>query len=746
MGSNSVFGHLTINSTTLLFSLPFSAKFTLETGSRKADAKDQIMDTNESPKLKALSEISSIDIALDFNEILRKILKITCEAMSAHSGTIMLVDESNEELRMVASHGLPDDYIERVYDAARKANMPISSSASGTALTTRKYCSVPNVFKEPKNRPWIHLARELGFSAQIFTPMKRGQKVIGLLNVYMTDPHQFMDEEINFVTIAASQASSVVQNARICNRLRENVLELNKYKEHLEERINETHKKLYNSERYLRAIIESSLDGIAVVDEQGRFEFGNDSLFDIIGWPEEEIIGQSFQKIVPEDMIDFMQERWRDVQNGIEIPYQTKILTKDGEIKYLYLSPAKAEIDGKIKFIGISKDISENKKLELNLKESEFRYRDLFENADDPMYTIDIEGYFKEINNAGLDILGGSEAEIIGSHISKWLSPESFAAAQVLLTKQISGESWNHPIILEVICKNGEHKWGEVRTRVISKGGRVTAIHGIARDITEKRNMEQKLREYNEKLKKSYESLKEAERIKTEFISNITHELFTPLTSIKGFAELLYDGTVGDINDQQKKSLEAILRNSDRLIRLIKELLDTSYLEKNKLGLQFGLVSMSEIISRCILDIRPRAKDKEISIILDMQPLPKVWGDEEKLTQLIMNLLTNAIKFTPQKGKVRISTFDDTKGVNISVADTGVGIPSDKLNQIFDRFYQVDGSNSRKYGGVGLGLSICRSIIEKHFGSIWAESNSSGSTFHVTLPKLSESKKEQPEG
>jgi two-component system, sporulation sensor kinase E len=703
------------------------------------------MDTNESSKLKALSDIAAIDIALDFNEILQNILKITFEAMNAHSGTVMLVDESNDELRMVASYGLPNDYIERVYDAAREANVPISSSPSGMALATGKYYLVANIFREPKNKPWIHLAKEFGFSAQIFVPMKRGDKIIGLLNVYMEEPHQFTQEEINFVTIAASQASSLVQNARMCSLLKNNVLELDKYRKQLEEKIKEAHRKLYDSEKYLRTIIESSLDGVAVVDEEGRFEFGNDSLFNILGWPKEEIIGQSFHKIIPEDMIDFMQERWRDVQNGIEIPYQTKIITKEGEIKYLYLSPAKTEIDGKIKFIGISKDISENKKLELNLKESEARYRDLFENANDPMYTIDTEGYFKEINNAVLDILGGTEDDVIGSNISKWLTPESFMAAQELLIKQISGEPWNHSIILEVICKNGEHKWGEVRTRVIKMGGRVTAIHGIARDITEKRKMEQKLREYNEKLQKSYESLKEADRIKTEFISNITHELFTPLTSIKGFAELLHDGTVGDVNDQQKKSLEAILRNSDRLIRLIKELLDTSYLEKNKLGLQFGLVSISEIISRCILDIRPQAKDKEISIILDMQPLPKVWGDEEKLTQVIMNLLTNAIKFTPQKGKIEISAFDNTKGINICVADTGIGIPPDRLNQIFDRFYQVDGSNSRKYGGVGLGLSICRSIIEKHFGSIRAESNSNGSTFRVTLPKLSQSKKKELE-
>jgi len=213
------------------------------------------------------------------------------------------------------------------------------------------------------------------------------------------------------------------------------------------------------------------------------------------------------------------------------------------------------------------------------------------------------------------------------------------------------------------------------------------------------------------------------------------------LTAIKGFTELIYDGTEGEVNPEQKKSLKAILRNSDRLTKLIKELLDTAHIEKNKLGLQFGLISLSDILSRSVQDIRVQAGEKEIKIVQDIQPLPKIWGDEERLTQVMINLLVNAVKFTPQKGTITITASDGKKEIKISVSDTGIGIPEHKLTRIFDRFYQVDGSNSRKYGGVGLGLSMCKSIIEKHYGSIWAESRGSGSTFHVVLPKLVQGKK-----
>ncbi len=688
-------------------------------------------------KLKALSDIASIDITLEFKEILQNILKIVCETINAYSGTIMLVDEDTDELRMAASYGLGQDYPERVHEAAREAGVPLTYSPSGCVLKTGKYYIVPNVFEEPRGKPWLHLTKELGFSSIIFTPMKRGSKVIGLLNVYMAQVHQFSEDEIDFVTIAASQAASVVQNARMCSRLKNNILELEQYEVRLEEKIKEAHKKLYHSENYLRTVIESSLDGIGVMDEVGRFEFGNDAFFNITGWQKEELIGQFFMKVFPEDTQEFVKERWEELQKGIEVPCEITVKTRNGEIKYIYTSCSQAEIDGRKKYVGIIKDITEKKRLEQELVESEVKYRDLFEKADDPMYTLDTGGYFQAINNAGLEALRCTKEDVIGSHISRWLTPESLRVSMELLQKQISGENQlEQPPTLEIICKNGDHRLAEIRTRIIREGDRITGVHGIARDVTEKRRLEQKIREYHETLKKSCEDLIEADRIKTEFISNITHELLTPLTSIRGFTELLYDETTGKINDEQKKSLQIILRNSDRLIHLIKDLLDVSHLEKNKFGMRFGLISIGDVISKCTQDIQPQAKYKEITIIQDISMLPRIWGDEGRLTQVITNLLANAIKFTPQKGTITVTAKENQNEVKISITDTGIGIPHDQLSRIFERFYQIDGSNSRKYGGAGLGLSICKSIVESHYGSIWAESNGNGSTFHIVLPKL----------
>ncbi len=563
---------------------------------------------DEKSKLKSLCEISSIDITLDFKDILQNILKITCKTMNAHSGTMMLVDEKTGELRMVASYGLPSDYIDRVYEAAEAAGVPLTSSPSGTVLKTGKYYLVPNIFEEPKDRPWYHLARELGFSSQIFTPMKRGLKVIGLLNVYWEKPRQFKEEEINFVTIAASQASSVVQNARLCSRLRNNIRELDQYKRFLEDKIKESHKKLYDSERYLRTIIDSSPDGIAILDEKGRCEFGNDSAFRILGWPREEIIGEHFMKVIPDDTKDFMLKKWEEVQNGIEKPYETKIITKSGEVRYLYVSYAMTEMDGNRKYVVIFSD------------------------------------------------------------------------------------------------------------------------------ITEKKKMEQKLKESHKKLEEMYEELRQADALKMEFITNITHELFTPLTSIKGFAELIHSEDMGMLNKEQKKGLETILRNCDRLISLIKNLLDIEHLEKNKLKLNFKPVSLNDVILKSIQDLEPLAKKKYITVIKDIPPLSVIHGDEERLTQAITNILSNAIKYTQERGKITIKAKEEKDDIKISIADTGIGIPKDKLERIFDRFYKVEGVANA--GGTGIGLSICKGIIEGHKGLVWAESKGNGSVFHIVLPKL----------
>ncbi|VVB95944.1 Methyl sulfide methyltransferase-associated sensor [uncultured archaeon] len=283
--------------------------------------------------------------------------------------------------------------------------------------------------------------------------------------------------------------------------------------------LKEADEKLNNSEKYSGIKIESSFNGIAITDKQGNFEYVNDFFLKIIDWPEKEIIGQSFMKIFPEAAQEFIQECWKEFQKGIEIPYLTMIRSKSGEIRYIHVSHSKAEIGGKKHYVSIIKDIPgkkklegfpENKKLELALKESEDMYRDIFENAIDAMYINDIDGYILNVNKAGLRGLGCSAEDIIGTHASRWFTPESTRLTMGTVRKKILGKLIEDPMIRQVITKGGEKRWVEIRSRVIKKGDSILGYHGIARDVTEKTELEQKLKESEAKYRELFENAQDA--------------------------------------------------------------------------------------------------------------------------------------------------------------------------------------------------------------------------------------------
>jgi PAS domain S-box-containing protein len=465
------------------------------------------MDKNESLKLKALSDIASIDLTLEFGDILNQILKITCETMNTHSGTIMLVNEVTKQLEMASSYGLPYDYIERVYELAKKLDMPIATSPSGIVFETGKNYLVPNIFEEPRDKPWVELAKELGFSSQIFTPMKKGSKVIGLLNVYNSQVHDFTDEEIDFANIAASQASSVVQNSRVCSRLRKNILELKDYEQHLQEKIKEAHNKLFESEAKFRELFDNANDCIYTIDLDGQFLSANNTVAKAFKCSLiEEVLESNISKWMTPESLEkakqFIQEIFteKDYYNKSVI---IEIIRKDG--KHVWFEnkarPLKDENNNIFGLHGIGRDITEKIRLELELKKSEKTFRDLFENAQYAMYVIDPDGNFLKMNQVGLQIIGYTREEVTGSNISNIVTPESLKIVQELKQKRLRGEIMYQTEVLEILCKNGEHRWIEINNREIKKGDQTIEIHGIARDITENIKLKKELKKSNKQKK-----------------------------------------------------------------------------------------------------------------------------------------------------------------------------------------------------------------------------------------------------
>jgi PAS domain S-box-containing protein len=224
------------------------------------------------------------------------------------------------------------------------------------------------------------------------------------------------------------------------------------------------------------------------------------------------------------------------------------------------------------------------------------------------------------------------------------------------------------------------------------------------------------------------------DRLKDEFISTVSHELRTPLTSIRGALGLLSSGILGTVNDKAASLLRIAVTNSDRLVRLINDILDLERIQSGREPLTFRSVQLEEIVQQAIEGMAPVAEAAGVQLLHDTTRV-EIAADPDRLLQVLTNLLSNAVKFSPPNSPISIMLRPGVTGVTLSVIDQGRGIPADKLEAIFGRFQQVDASDSRQKGGSGLGLAICRTIVMQHSGRIWAERNSvRGSTFRVFLP------------
>ena len=226
------------------------------------------------------------------------------------------------------------------------------------------------------------------------------------------------------------------------------------------------------------------------------------------------------------------------------------------------------------------------------------------------------------------------------------------------------------------------------------------------------------------------------EAIKKDFVANVSHELRTPLASIKGYSETLLDERLSE-SDNSKEFLRIIDKHATRMSRLIDDLLILSRLESQQISVECAPLDVEELISFSVSGFSKQARDKGIELTSEVEEgLTSVLGDRDRLEQVMVNLLDNAIKYTPAGGSVKVSAYAETGSIRIDVADTGIGIPPKDIPRIFERFYRVDKARSRELGGTGLGLAIVKHIIQGHGTRVWVESDSGkGSRFSFTLDK-----------
>jgi PAS domain S-box-containing protein len=357
----------------------------------------------------------------------------------------------------------------------------------------------------------------------------------------------------------------------------------------------------------------------------------------------------------------------------------------------------------------------------------------LVENAGDVIVSTDMADRILTWNRGAELIMGYSKDELIGEHLSILLPPERVHELEEMRAKvQISGA-------LRDIEVRSKRKDGVMIYLSLSVSpirdlqGTIVGFLRVAKDITEKKRYERRL--------------KELDKMKSDFVSNVSHELRTPLTSIKGSVDNMLDGLTGALNEKQIRYLSRIKSNTDRLSRLINDLLDLSRIESGRVEVRPTTFSVTVLAAEVAEQLKHLATEKLIRIEVPSADLgTTVWADRDKVIQILINLIGNAVKFTPHDGKVTVALEkNDDDFVQIAVSDTGPGILSEETSKIFSKFYQVANVANQKPKGSGLGLAISKALVEMHGGKIWVESEvGRGSTFYFTLPAQQPFKLEIP--
>ncbi len=376
------------------------------------------------------------------------------------------------------------------------------------------------------------------------------------------------------------------------------------------------------------------------------------------------------------------------------------------------------------------------KRILTELRDSEQRLKHLFENTKEVIYIITSAGRIKILNKAGIELFAPRGSEDLND-IDIMQTWKARIGRQEFL-ERIERDGFIKDLEMKYLCRDGKvHTFIESAVAMRDEEGKTVEYQGIMTDITTLNEAQEEMREKNAELERANTELRELDRLKGNFISTISHELRTPLTSIKASVDMLLKGMLGDLDEKKQGVLSICRRNSDRLMMLVNDLLEIQNLESGRNRLELRPLNFDDLIPKVVERALKTCEKKDIRLLTRISPDKNgriILGDPAKISHALFNLISNAIKFS-DKGTIQIELEYRDSEVQLSVSDEGVGIPDEMKEKIFDRFTQVDNGMTRERGGTGLGLALARTIVEKHGGRIWVESQQGkGSRFTFSLP------------
>ena len=576
-------------------------------------------------------------------------------------------------------------------------HISITTAASGRVVRMGQPILLEDVSADPD-----YVAAIEGIISGLYVPLFNQGQVVGVLLIE-SNHYRLTPADLTFMTTLSDHISMAIYRAQLYSRVNEN-------------------------EKRLTALLENSLDSIALLNLEGKYLYQNPAVLHILGYAPEEMVGtNSFDYLHPEDISKSIELFQAVLQNPAAIVRtEIRYRHKDGTYHWVDAIGSNAlDVPGVEAIVVNYRDISERKTSEVALRQSEEQFRLLFENAPIGMALVSPGGRFVRINQAFCDAVGYTAAEMLNMTFMEITHPEDLG----------TNLQQDHQLL------NGEIPHFQMEKRYIHKSGQIVQVilsvalirdaqnqprHFISQvvDITGRKQAEQL----------SFDVAMEKERIRllAEFIRNISHDFRTPMAVINTQLYLLRHA---DTPEKRIPRIEMLERQTTRLNKLVEGLLKMTRLDTSS-ELLFEPLDLNPLIHQVVETAQKLIESKTLNLSLDLSPeLPAIWANKIELSNALTELVENAAYYTPPDGSIHIRTYRGGSTIVTEIQDTGVGIAHEEIPHIFERFYRVDKARPTDTGGTGLGLSIAQKIIQLHHGNIEVESTvGEGSTFRVLLP------------
>lgn len=648
--------------------------------------------------LRVLSTCNQVIIrAVDENKLICDICKTIAEIGGYRFVWVGFKEnDASKSVRPMAHAGHENGYLDLINITWGDTD---SEEPAGKAIRTGKRYISNNLLEDIALKPWCAEAKKRGYVSSIALPLKDKEQTFGTISIYSAESESFNEEEIRLLTELAGDLSYGIMAIRNSG---------------LREQAEEALKK---SEARLKLQIERMPIAHIVWSPEFQVMFWNPTAEKIFGFTYEEALGKHpYDLIVPKSAQNHVDTIWKRLLEGDSTAHsENENITKDGRtiVCHWTNTPLKEDDGTVVGVLSMIQDITERKRAEEVLRESEERYRNLFENAHDIIQSCTSEGNIILTNPAWQKTMGYTEEELPGLNLSMVIHPDSLPHCQQMLSRVFNGESANNVETI-FVAKDGRKiiMEGNITGRYMN--GKIVAIQGIFRDITERKRFESEKEEMQFQLIQS-----EKMAAVGQLASSVVHELNNPLMAVTGYSSMLEEQLKSPtINkDQCLEMLETLKEGSKKCEETVKNLLEFSRHAKH----ERRLISPNEALNSILSLLEHKAGMEKIKINKKLQEdIPQIYADSNEMQTVFMNLIVNAFDAMKGGGTLTVESKKiDCKHVEFLIIDTGEGIPKENLPKLFEPFFTTKPSGQ----GTGLGLPIVKKIIEEYGAEIGVESD-----------------------